>query len=85
MKAPTWGTVIGVMMIIFGGCSLRNDLQSINLPDELEKQKVIINDAIEEKVEEDSAATEQMDSLGTPEKNQRCSFFLQHGGLCFSD
>jgi|APTNR8051073442_1049403.scaffolds.fasta_scaffold00001_140 hypothetical protein len=68
MKAPTWGTVIGVMMIIFGGCSLRNDLQSINLPGALEKQKVIIHDAIDEEVEEDSV-TEQIDSLGTPEKD----------------
>lgn len=69
MKAPTWGTVIGVMMIIFGGCSLRNDLQSINLPGELEKQKVIIHDAIEEKVETDSVAPAQMDSLDTPEED----------------
>lgn len=69
MKAPTWGTVIGVMMIIFGGCSLRNDLQSINLPGALEKQKVIIHDAIEENVKEDSITTGQIDSLGTPEKD----------------
>jgi len=69
MKAPTWGTAIGVMMIIFGGCSVMNDLQSINLPGVLEKQKVIINDTIEENAEEDSLVSEQIDSLGTPEKD----------------
>jgi hypothetical protein len=69
MKAPTWGTAIGVIMIIFGGCSVMNDLQSINLPGVLEKQKVIINDTLEENAEEDSLVSEQIDSLGTPEKD----------------
>jgi Na+-translocating ferredoxin:NAD+ oxidoreductase RnfD subunit len=70
MKAPTWGTVIGVIMIIFGGCSVMNDIKSITLPEILEKQKVIINDAMEETVEEDSLATEQIDSVSTPEKDE---------------
>jgi len=67
MKAPTWGTAIGVIMIIFGGCSVMNDIKSINLPGALEKQKVIINEAMEETAKEDSLLTQQMDSVGTPE------------------
>ena len=39
MKTPTWATVIGILMIVFGGCSVMNDIKSITLPALLEKQK----------------------------------------------
>ena len=39
MKRPTWGTVIGILMICFGGCSVLNNIKSISLPAKLEEAK----------------------------------------------
>jgi hypothetical protein len=67
MKTPTWGTVIGVLMIMFGGCSVLSNVQLINLPDKLEEKKVEIHHNMDEsKTEEsDSVDVEANDSLIT--------------------
>lgn len=39
MKTPNWGLVIGILMILFGGCSVSGDLQSINSPNIFDMQQ----------------------------------------------
>ena len=48
MKTPTWATFTAIMMIVFGGCSIVNDIKSITLPGMLEKQKGVIKEKMEE-------------------------------------
>lgn len=60
MKTPTWGVVIGILMILFGGCSVMNDINAIRMPAMLEKQKAIFHEKMEErKNEERDEDTEQ--------------------------
>lgn len=79
MKTPTWGTVIGIMMIVFGGCGALNDIKAISMPEQLVKQKELIKDKIEEEKasEQDSVSTEDMDSLPatTAEDKEEILFF----------
>ncbi|HEY3429652.1 MAG TPA: hypothetical protein VGK39_03175 [Cyclobacteriaceae bacterium] len=60
MKTPTWATVTGILMIVFGGCSVMNDIKSITLPSILEKQKSFMEEKMKEakahEMEEDSIA-----------------------------
>jgi len=37
MKTPTWATVIGIIMILFGGCGALNNVQKINSPATLDQ------------------------------------------------
>jgi len=79
MKTPTWGTVIGIIMIVFGGCSVMNDIKSITLPAMLEKQKVIFKDEMEKSktTEQDSVSTKNTDSLSTvTDENDSEDFFI---------
>lgn len=39
MKTPTWGIVIGILMIAFGGCSVVNDMQTVYMPQMVEMQQ----------------------------------------------
>lgn len=39
MKRPNWATVIGIIMIAFGGCNVLNDLQAIHLPAKLDEKR----------------------------------------------
>lgn len=59
MKTPTWAIVIGICIILFGGCSVTKNIQSINLPDMLEMQKKIMDKMAE------SSKTNSTDSLST--------------------
>ena len=43
MKTPTWGIVVGSLMLLFGGCSILNDIQSINMPGMIEMQQEMMN------------------------------------------
>lgn len=65
MKTPTWGVVIGILMIVFGGCSVMGDFQAIYLPDKLEEEMGKAKTKMEEEREEalDSVALESMDSV----------------------
>jgi len=42
MKTPTWVIVIGICLILFGGCSVTKNIQSINMPEILEMQQKIM-------------------------------------------
>ncbi|MFT7037152.1 MAG: hypothetical protein ACJA2S_005695, partial [Cyclobacteriaceae bacterium] len=39
MKTPTWAIVVGIFLMLFGGCSVTKSIQAINMPDMLEMQK----------------------------------------------
>ncbi|MGL1885891.1 MAG: hypothetical protein OCD76_05195 [Reichenbachiella sp.] len=32
MKTPTWAIVVGIFLMLFGGCSITKNIQAINLP-----------------------------------------------------
>lgn len=70
MKTPTWATVVAILMIIFGGCSVINDIQAISMPSIIEKQKELISKEIEEdeqweeeEISTDTTAINDADSL----------------------
>ena len=73
MKTPTWGTVIGILMIFFGGCGALNDIRNISMPEKLAEQKELMKDKIEmrklkklkESAEQDSVNTVEIDSIST--------------------
>jgi hypothetical protein len=73
MKTPTWATVTAILMIVFGGCSIVNDIKSITLPGMLEKQKGIIKEKMDEArthAKEDSIKNaEAPDSLARAEND----------------
>lgn len=39
MKTPTWAIIVGICLMLFGGCSVTKSIQSINMPDMLDMQK----------------------------------------------
>ena len=56
MKLPTWALIVGIIMILFGGCGALNNVQKINAPKALEQQSDLMSEirgAIEEDLEED--------------------------------
>ena len=70
MKKPTWATVIGVIMLLFGGCGAFNDFQNINAEKILEFQNDMIIEMENEKIITTSEDTKkgtqpnkEMDSL----------------------
>lgn len=74
MRIPTWAYVVGVCMILFGGCSLTQDIQSINVRSMMEAQMAMLENLegeIEVEIEEtDSLSTSDStftasDSIGT--------------------
>ena len=42
MKLPTWAIVVGVIMILFGGCGTLGNVQKIYMPQQLEMQKEML-------------------------------------------
>ena len=79
MKTPTWGTAIGIVMIVFGGCGALNDIKAISMPEELAKQKELMKDKMKEErsASQDSPGTESTDSIAntTTENEEEISFF----------
>jgi hypothetical protein len=73
MKTPTWATVTAIMMIVFGGCSIVNDIKSITLPGMLEKQKGLIKKKMDEArthaIEDSIKNAEAPDSLARAEND----------------
>jgi len=75
MKTPTWATVVGIAMIVLGGCSVMNDIKSITLPVILEKQKSLMTKKMHEARThaQDSVAT-KLDSVATADDDREESF-----------
>jgi hypothetical protein len=47
-KIPTWATVIGILMILFGGCGVMSDYQATKMPEMLEAQKEMMRSMSED-------------------------------------
>lgn len=62
MKTPTWAIVIGICLILLGGCSVTKNIQSIKMPEMLEMQQEMM-----EKISS-SSTTNYSDSLSTLSK-----------------
>jgi len=55
MKVPTWVKVVGILMILKGGCGVFQNVQNINSPKILDMQEEIMSGVVEEmeeKIEE---------------------------------
>ncbi len=46
MKTPTWAVVIGIILMLFGGCGLLKHSQTIMMPDILDMQKKMMDSAL---------------------------------------
>ncbi len=67
MKTPTWALVVGIMMLLFGSCSLNGDLQSIYSPKMFEIQEKILDgmsDGMKD-AQSDSTKTNKEDATET--------------------
>jgi len=70
MKLPTWAMVVGVIMLLFGGCGAINNAQKIYTSDFLENTELVseISNEIEDDIEQDIAkATIKYDTLDSGE------------------
>jgi len=64
MKTPTWAIVIGICLILFGGCSVTKNIQSINMPEMLEMQQNMMEN-MTSPTTTNSSTTTSSDSLLT--------------------
>ena len=70
MKLPTWAMVVGILMLLFGGCGGINNVQKIYTTEFLDNTELMseISSAIEEDIEEDmSRAGIKRDTLESGE------------------
>ena len=68
MKVPTWAMVIGVTMMVFGGCGVLNNVQKINTPRQLEKGSGMISEIskeLDKAIEEQRQIELEKDSLNS--------------------
>jgi len=80
MKTPTWGTVIGILMICFGGCGALNDIRAISMPEQLAEQKELMKSRMEKEkqkklTEQDSVSTAETDSVSATDEDKEIDFF----------
>lgn len=75
MKTPTWATAIGIMMILFGGCSVMNDIKSITMPAMLEKQRGLVKEKMEEARANATDSLTTADSLAVAEAGDDAESF----------
>lgn len=82
MSLPTWATVVGVIMLLFGGCGVYQNVQKINTPAALDEMSGQFED-IEYEINKElgrvrdtiASATAQVDSLeGEQSADQSSSF-----------
>ncbi|MEP4533999.1 MAG: hypothetical protein ABJ004_13000 [Cyclobacteriaceae bacterium] len=64
MKTPTWAIVVGIFLMLFGGCSVSKSIQAINMPDMIEMQTKMM-----EKM------TQSSDSLSNNSINEQTEVF----------
>lgn len=67
MKTPTWAIVVGILMLLFGGCGMLQDVQMINVRKMEKVRKEIVNEMDrQEKVQyTDTVVTYSSDSTDT--------------------
>ena len=76
MKTPTWGIVVGILMILFGGCGAMTDLQQINMPNMLDMQNKMWDGMSKKRIENDSLAAQNYDSTAVS-SDQKNSFDVE--------
>ncbi len=62
MSLPTWATVIGVVMLLFGGCGVLQNVQKINIPGALNEMSLEFEDIEDEISKELGRANEDLAS-----------------------
>ena len=70
MKLPTWALIVGIMMLLFGGCGALNNVQKIYTSEFLENTELIseISESIEADIEDDiNDAVLKVDTLESGE------------------
>lgn len=63
MKVPTWGYILGAVMMIFGSCDALSEAQAVMTPQILDMQREALEDMEEEVDVSWEEMTGQMDSL----------------------
>src|SRR6188508_2787615 len=64
MKTPTWAIVVGICLMLFGGCSVTKSIQKINSPDILAMQQKMMEKMSKERTETSSdSLSNSSDSL----------------------
>ena len=69
MKTPNWALAVGILMMLFGGCSVHGDIQSINGPKLMELQESIMEGMTETVKKADKAETEIETETDSTENN----------------
>jgi hypothetical protein len=64
MKTPTWGYIVGVCMMFFGGCGVVSNLQQISTPKVLDMQRKVFDGMANNEKDADSLVPRSLDSLG---------------------
>ncbi len=72
MKTPTWAIIIGICLILFGGCGASKNYQSIHLPEILDLQKGMLHKMsnTEASTGSDSLLTESHPDINSTIDNQ---------------
>lgn len=68
MKTPTWATVIGIIMILFGGCGALNNVQKIQSPSTIDEMSGAFEEMSSEISQEVNKEMNNVDS-DLPEEN----------------
>lgn len=84
MKSPTWAIIVGILMLLFGGCDLMGDLQRIKAPKMLEIQEdLIVNivKSVDQKEKEDRSRDSLSQNVETDVlMDSLNSILLEHDG-----
>ncbi len=68
MKTPTWATVIGIILILFGGCGALSNVQKIQSPNTLDEMSGTFDEISKQIETEMKTATELQDSSDSQEE-----------------
>lgn len=71
MKTPTWAYIIGILMLLIGGCGAVKDMQSINTQTILDMQKTMLEDMSGniKSINKDSVANNTNDTITSTKSN----------------
>jgi len=83
MKTPTWAYIIGILMLLVGGCGAVKDMQSINTQTILDMQKTMLKGMSENIKSNDNdtiastkSNTEQVEIINNMSKSMEKMFYM---------
>lgn len=47
-QTPTWAIIVGILMMLIGGCGIKNDIQSINIRDIIAMKDKVLDNIVSE-------------------------------------